>query len=111
MTEHNNKKPKNDELHIASLIVHVKPEHYEPLLASLNDDPTLEIHATDPAGKVVVVCEHRHHRAILDTVEQLEHSPGVLGCVLVYHEVMDASEAGQELIAHNATTDRQGVTA
>ncbi|GGX38764.1 chaperone NapD [Saccharospirillum salsuginis] len=110
MTEHNNKHRHNDELHIASLIVHVKPEHVEPLLESMNDDPTLEVHATDPAGKVVVVCEHKHHRAILDTVERLEHTPGVLGCVLVYHEVMEAREAGQELIAHN-TTDRQGVTA
>lgn len=79
----------DDVLHIASLLVHCRPE----TLAALKDNlcllPDLELHQESPAGKLVVVLEAEHESRILERLDQIQNLPGVLNAVLVYHELLD----------------------
>ena len=88
------------EVHIASFIVHFHDQQRHDLDHYLAQADCLEGQPEDPAGvgKRVVVCEGPHPGYILDRMEEIEHLPGVLGCSMVYHEVMDTREADQQMI-------------
>ncbi len=81
------------DVHIASLVVHVQPSHYGSLLAWLDQQPDLERHASDPSGKIVLVLEAASQHPIMATIDRIQEQPGVLGCTLVYHELMTQQEA------------------
>lgn len=92
-----------EELHIASFIVHCWPDHLAAVKAQVERTEGLETGAESPEGKLVVIAEGPHQRQLLETVELLESQPGVLECILVYHELMSAAEAGHEMIDLNQT--------
>lgn len=78
----------DDSLHIASLLVHCRPEQLPAVRANLSLLPGLELHQHSPQGKLVVVLETEHEQQILDTIEQIQNLPGVLNAVLIYHELL-----------------------
>lgn len=92
-----------DELHIASFIVHCWPDHLDAIKAQVEQAEGLETGAESPEGKLVVIAEGPHQRRLLETVELLESQPGVLECILVYHELMSVAEANHEMIDPNIT--------
>lgn len=92
-----------EELHIASFIVHCWPDHLETIKARVNRTEGLETGAESPEGKLVVIAEGPHQQRLLETVELLESQPGVLECILVYHELMSAAEASHQMIDLNKT--------
>lgn len=74
----------NDELHIASLVVHVMPyalKDVEQALAELND---MQVHGTHPDGKLVVTLEGPTATNIMDQVSDIRLIEGVLNVSLVY---------------------------
>ena len=91
---------KPDELHIASFIVHFHDRQRQHLDRYLASQEGLEGQPEDPAGpgKRVVVCEGPNPGYILDRMDEIEDLEGVLGCSMVYHEVMDTREADQQMI-------------
>lgn len=91
-----------NELHIASFIVHCRPQQLEAVVAAVAAADNLEVGTESPRGKVVVVAEGTHQQALLQAMETIESLPGVLECILVYHEIMGATEAGHELLARDA---------
>jgi nitrate reductase NapD len=86
------------ELHIASFIVHCWPDHLAAIKSLIERTEGLETGAESPDGKLVVIAEGPHQQRLLETVELLESQPGVLECILVYHELMSAAEAGHQMI-------------
>ncbi len=88
----------SDELHIASLIIHVRPSEMSALLDWLGLQPHMDVRASSKEGKVVAVTEREHQRDILQVIDAVEAQPGVLGCTMVYHEVLSPQEAEQELL-------------
>lgn len=76
-------------LHIASLLVHVRPEGMDAITSSLRLLEAVELHQQSPQGKLVVVVETEHERQILERIEQINSLPGVLNTALVYHELLD----------------------
>ncbi|MCK7544104.1 chaperone NapD [Marinobacter bryozoorum] len=88
------------EVHIASFIVHYQPDQDEALELALNGIEQVEPQPADPAGpgKRIVICEGPHQGYILDQMEVIESLPGVYGCSMVYHEVMNTREADQQMI-------------
>lgn len=76
-------------LHIASLLVHARPELFAAVKANLRLLPGLELHQESPAGKLVVVLEAEHESRILQYIQQISEIPGVLNAALVYHELLD----------------------
>lgn len=73
-------------LHIASLLVHCRPQWLDAVKANLGLLPGVELHQHSPAGKLVVVLEADHERDILATLEHIQQLPGVLNAALIYHE-------------------------
>ena len=78
------------ELHIASLLVHVRPEMVEPVHAAILAMPGTEIHA-EQQGKMVVTVEGPNEGFIADRMTAIHLLDGVLSAVLVFHHV-DAIE-------------------
>lgn len=80
------------DLHIASLVAHVRPEQLLAVKAWLVLQPNIEIHAESVQGKFVIVMESTHEKAIVEFLDELRAQPGVLNAALVYHEVIAAHE-------------------
>ncbi len=83
----------NTTLHIASLLVHCRPELLAAVKANLSLLPGLELHQQSPNGKLVVVLEAEHESRILDAIEHIQHLPGVLNAALIYHEELLEGDA------------------
>lgn len=81
---------RNDALHIASLLVHCRPELLEATKRNLVLLPGIELHQESAAGKLVVVLEAEHESRILDTINHIQQIPGVLNAALIYHELLSA---------------------
>ncbi|WP_166359433.1 chaperone NapD [Pseudomonas akapageensis] len=79
----------DEPLHIASLLVHARPELLAAVKANLRLLPGLELHQESPLGKMVVVLEAVHENQILERIEQISNVPGVLNAALIYHELLD----------------------
>lgn len=73
--------------HVASLLVQVRPENIETVAPVLAGREGVEVHATDPKGKIIVTVEAGSDRRLLDTVTWIEATPGVIAAPLVYHQV------------------------
>lgn len=88
------------EVHIASFIVHCHESALQALDHHLTTLEGVEVQPADPAGagRRIVICEGPNQGHILDRMETIEGLPGVLGCSLVYHEVMTDQEADQQMI-------------
>ncbi len=86
-----------DYVHIASLLVQVKPESLSQLQLDLTVQHGVEVRAQSPQGKLVVVLESDRQQRILDFQTSLHERPGVLSCNLVYHEVVAVSTADRPL--------------
>lgn len=78
----------NNTLHIASLLVHCRPELFEAVKQNLALLPGVELHQESAAGKVVVVLETEHENQILDAINHIQQMPGVLNAALIYHELL-----------------------
>jgi len=78
----------NNALHIASLLVHCRPELMDAVKQNLVLLPGTELHQESAAGKVVVVLEAEHESRILDTISHIQQLPGVLNAALIYHELL-----------------------
>ncbi|MDD1017127.1 MULTISPECIES: chaperone NapD [Pseudomonas] len=78
----------DDSVHIASLVVLVRPELFEAVKANLCLLDNLELHQHSPAGKLVVVLEANAEAQILQRIEQINNLPGVLNAALIYHELL-----------------------
>lgn len=84
--------------HIASMLVHVRPEASQALMDYLAANRDIEVHASSPEGKLVVVVERSEPQGITETLDELAGQPGVLNCALIYHEAMTATEGNEIMI-------------
>ncbi len=73
-----------DELHIASLVVHVLPQALDPVGQTLTTMGPVQVHGTHPDGKLVVTLEGPSADFILDQVAHIRLIDGVLNVSLVY---------------------------
>lgn len=82
----------NSSIHIASLIVHVRPGHLPDISHWLESQPGVEIHSQSPQGKLAVVMECDHEQAVLKLIDTLTEMAGVLNAALIYHEIIDGED-------------------
>ncbi|MBU0901755.1 MULTISPECIES: chaperone NapD [Pseudomonas] len=82
-------------LHIASLLVHARPEQFEAVKANLSLLDGVELHQQSPLGKLVVVLETADEQQILERIDQISNLPGVLNAALVYHELLSPEGADE----------------
>ncbi len=89
---------KPDEIHIASLVVHVMPQALSSVEQSLLGVADAQVHGTHPDGKLVVTLEGPSGGAILDKVAQIQQIDGVLNVSLVYQHAEPRHFLNQEVV-------------
>lgn len=72
-----------DQLHIASLVVHVAPRRLESVLGKIGDLPGALVHASSANGKLVVTLEVPSADAMTAGVQRIQPIDGVLSAALV----------------------------
>jgi len=85
------------ELHITSLVVHSTPRRVKGVADSIASIPGATVHATSPAGKLVVTLEAGSAGEILSQVNGIQCTEGVLSAALVY-QCADSLDAMNEEI-------------
>ncbi|MGR4070186.1 chaperone NapD [Halomonas sp. LR3S48] len=87
----------NAQVHISSLVVQLQPERIDETRRHCQAHPGVEVHATDPCGKMVLLLETAGQREIVEFIEGLQRAPGVLSVSLVYHHAESAAELDREM--------------
>ena len=82
----------NEELHIAGVVVHVRPESTQRVAAAIANLSGAEIHATSGDGKLVVTLEAPSAREIAARIDDIQQFDAVLSASLVYqhNETLEA---------------------
>ena len=75
------------EFHIASLVVHCRPDRVASLEGTIAALPGADVPASDLAGKLVVILESTSEQTIARQLEEIGALPGVLSATLVFHHV------------------------
>jgi periplasmic nitrate reductase NapD len=85
------------ELHITSLVVHSTPKRVQSVSERIAALPGALVHATSPAGKLVVTLEAGTAGEILSRVNDIQRTDGVLSAALVYQCADSLDAMNQEL--------------
>lgn len=71
-------------MELAGLIVRTLPRNLEKVESHLTSVPGIEIHHTDPDGRMIVTLEQDTHKALSESIVQLQDLDHVLNISLVY---------------------------
>ncbi len=77
----------NNEVHISSLIIHVKPEYLESTKKRILELPNTEIYGESKEGKIIVVLETENQGFITDSIDKINNFDSVLSTALVFHQI------------------------
>ena len=72
------------EAHVASVVLHVRPENVPHVLSALADMPGVEVPAAS-GGKLIVTLETASESDIVVRMNEMSLLPGVLSAALVFH--------------------------
>jgi nitrate reductase NapD len=73
--------------HIASLVVHCRPDKLANVQAGINALANTEIPASDDNSKLVVLLEMADESGLLEGISSVEDIEGVVSATLVFHQV------------------------
>jgi nitrate reductase NapD len=73
--------------HIASLVVHCRPESLAGTRAAIEALPNIEVPASDERGKLVVLMEMTDESELLGGISRIEATEGVICATLAFHQV------------------------
>jgi nitrate reductase NapD len=88
----------NNEIHIASLVVHYDPERTAEISKIISSLPGTELHDVEAPGKFVVLLEADSEKLISDNINTISVSAGVYSASLVYHHHEPAAALAEEII-------------
>lgn len=77
----------NEELHLVSLIIQVRPEHLITMNQEISAIEGAEVHCSDPKGKLVVTLEADTNKQLMEKITQVEHLNHLISTSLVYHQI------------------------
>ncbi|MEJ6077779.1 chaperone NapD [Vibrio sp. 1-Bac 57] len=89
---------KEEELHVSSLIVHVKCEQILDLTNSIKTMSRAELVTVTEHGKAIVIIEAANQRQIMECIDQINDIDGVVHTSLVYHEFEKSTQNNSEEI-------------
>ena len=89
--------PWNDEEHIVSVVVHVRPEHCAAAEQAMDQLTGVERITNDPAGKYVVIISAPTAREALIQIETIQAFEGVLSAAMVAHHTENCESLDQEI--------------
>ena len=77
----------SDEYHVSSIVVHARPAALAAVSSAITGLAGAEVHAVDPAGKLVVVITADSERAIGEHLRTINGMAGVFTASLVFHAI------------------------
>ncbi|WP_460451083.1 chaperone NapD [Alsobacter sp. SYSU BS001988] len=80
------------ELHVSSLVVHVRPDRLDAVRVALAAMAGVEVHGGSAAGKLVVTLETLTEHDVVQSMGAIGELPGVLSTALVYHRFEPSAE-------------------
>ena len=86
------------EVHISSVVVHVAADRLNGISTAIQHLPGVEVHARDPAGKLIVTIESDSEAGIAERLNAIRDLDAVYAASLVYHHVEDAEELDSEVL-------------
>ena len=89
----------NDDIHIASLIIHVRPEYKTRVLSQANKLPQAECHSNKEDNKFVLVFEAESDAVLSSSMDEINNWQGVMSVQLCYHHC-EPKESLQEEIQY-----------
>lgn len=72
-------------MHISGVVIHARPGHIDQAFDQLIGVQGVEVHASDPDGRLIVTIEQADEQATVDVFERLNRLPDVLSATMVYH--------------------------
>jgi len=69
---------------IYSVVIYTKPENLTSVSAELEKIEGVEIHGSNPEGKLVVTLDHPNRSYCSDTLMDFHNIPGVLNSAFIY---------------------------
>lgn len=78
-------------MHIAGVLVQTRPEHLAKVRAQLAAIEGLELHATNPDGRLVVTLEGEDRGGVADALGRVHAADHVLSACLVYEQTESES--------------------
>ncbi|MEQ8228523.1 MAG: chaperone NapD [Rhodospirillales bacterium] len=73
--------------HIASLIIQAWPENLSKVEAALTEISGVESHGDSGPGRLIVTVEVEDDAGLVDAVNRIQFTPGVINASLVYHQI------------------------
>ncbi|WP_353861082.1 chaperone NapD [Azospirillum formosense] len=86
------------EWHIASILVHLRPERSPDVRAAVAALGDAEVHAEE-RGRMVVTVEGPHEGRIADRMTAIHLMPGVMSAVMVFHHAEPMAARAAEEVA------------
>ena len=86
-----------DECHISSLLVHVRPERQQEVAALITGLPGAELAQSPKPGRLILTLETANTFEIMERLEAINGMPGVVAAALVYHQ-WEPAEAESEAV-------------
>jgi nitrate reductase NapD len=94
-----------DELHIASLVLHVLPQWVARVRRSIAKVEGAEIHGVGPTGKMVVTLEALGAAQLAARIAELQSIDGVMSAALVYQHAEPIDQMNEEVPHDTDQTD------
>ena len=91
------------ELHVASLVVHARPERLDAVSAAIACLPGAELHGHSTSGKLVVTLEASSTAEMMAAIQIIQQTDAVLSATLVY-QCVDTLESMNEELCDDRTS-------
>ena len=82
------------EVHVSSILVHCANRRFAAIAGAIGRLGGAEVHASDPAGKLIVTLETRSEAETLDRIGAISALDGVMAASLVSHKVDEGEGTG-----------------
>lgn len=80
------------EIHVASVLVHARPEDVEMVAARLTRLSGVESHGSNGAGKLILTIEADGDDVLVERMTRIETDDSVIAATLVYHHAEELTD-------------------
>ena len=87
----------NNEIHIVSLLIHVKPGELHDAMQLATAFPNAECHADDKNHKFVLIFEAGSEHDLNSSIDQINNWKGILSSQLCYHHCEPVESLNEEI--------------
>lgn len=87
---------KENEWHVASLVVHCRPEQMAPALEIIAAMEGVEVPTSGALGKLVVTIEGPTQGAVVRRIDDIALLDGILSTTLIYHEFAELKDGEEQ---------------